>query len=68
MTRVSLAECPPGLFMLDGCLGFKSEYYTDAGWPEAFVVASGEFFWGGAETHEARCGLMVTPIVAGVAT
>lgn len=29
------------------CLALKSEYRTDKGAIEAFIVGSGEFFWGG---------------------
>ena len=30
--------------------------------PEAYVAASGEYFWGGASTHEKRREVMVKPI------
>jgi len=56
-------------------LGFKTEYGMIGGeavgpdvvfkvtnWPDAYVLASGEFFWGGVTTHEERAALMVTPI------
>lgn len=58
----TLAQCPPGLFLFGNCLGFKSEYRSDAGHIEAFVVASGEYFWGGAKSSEEREGLMVHPV------
>jgi len=29
------------------CLALKSEYRTDKGAIEAYIVGSGEFFWGG---------------------
>lgn len=58
----TLDECPPGLFILGNCLGFKSEYRTEKGLTEAYVVASGEFFWGGAKTGEERDALLVTPV------
>ncbi len=57
----TLADCPPGLFLFVDCLGFKSEYHSD-GRVEAFVVSSGEYFWGGAKTHEEREALMVHPV------
>ena len=64
--EVTLAECPPGLFLFGAdCLGFKSEYAYEAQgrfWPEAYVVASGEAFWGGVNTQEARAKLLVRPI------
>lgn len=71
----TLAECPPGLFLFNGTLGFKTEYGAILGkdhggtvdfymthWPDAYVAASGEYFWGGASTHEARAALRVIPL------
>lgn len=64
----TLQECPPGLFLFGDCLGFKSEYTislttpTLSNWPEAFVVASGEVFWGGTQTHRDRAELIVQPV------
>jgi hypothetical protein len=55
---VPFHECPPGLFSFKGGLGFKTEYGAD----EAYVVASGERFWGGASTKEERLNLKVIPI------
>ncbi|TWB58710.1 hypothetical protein [Nitrospirillum viridazoti] len=66
--QVTLADCPPGLFLFQGYLGFKSEYSICHAetklplGPEAYVVASGEIFWGGASSHEARKALLVIPI------
>ena len=57
MFTVSLSECPPGLFLFEKCLGFKSEYGNDA-----FVVASGEYFWGGAKSRKDRDALRVVPV------
>lgn len=62
MFTCRLDQCPPGLFLSGGCLGFKSEYRTATGWTEAFVVASGESFAGGAASSEAREALMVMPV------
>jgi hypothetical protein len=48
--KTTLEDLPPGsLFMtLDmQCLGMKSEYHTEKGAVEAYIVGSGEFFWGG---------------------
>ena len=63
----TLEECPPGLFLFDGILGFKTEYSMELGrlecYPQAFVVASGEVFWGGARSHEERSKLMVQPLL-----
>lgn len=68
--KMRLAECPPGHFIFEfggsKCLGFKSEYHykTPDGlfWPEAYVAASGEAFWGDAKTQEARASLVVEPV------
>lgn len=62
MFACRLDQCPPGLFLAGGCLGFKTEYRTASGRTEAFVVASGESFSGGAASSEDREALMVTPV------
>ncbi len=62
MFACRLDECPPGLFLAGDCLGFKSEYRNEKGTCEAYVVASGEFFWGGAKSAEDREALLVTPV------
>jgi hypothetical protein len=66
---VSLAECPPGLFVFGlSCLGFKSEYKTESQsrpgvWQsDAYVVESGEYFWGGTSNAVEREELLVTPL------
>lgn len=59
--KTTLARCPVGLFVWSGELCFKSEYST-GGRPDAYVVASGEYFWGGTDSPEAVGGLRVTPI------
>lgn len=66
---VKLRNCPPGLFVYDGYIGFKTEYGVSIGgqvthWPDAYCIDSGEFFWGGATTHEDRAELLVLPIDA----
>jgi hypothetical protein len=78
---VTLAECPPGLFMFGDTLGFKTEYgamrcvppfdvpgdqlrWTVSQLPDAYVVASGEYFWGGTSSHKDRAKLLVTPVDA----
>lgn len=66
---VRLGKCPPGLFIFDGeHLGFKSEYHTESRsrpgvWQsDAYVVESGEYFWGGTSDPVERENLMVLPI------
>lgn len=59
-----LSECPPGLFIFNGSIGFKSEYSTAEGSPDAYVVSSGEYFWGGKADRASRDALVVIPIEA----
>lgn len=54
---VSLVDCPPGLFRFNSTLGFRSEYGDDA-----FVVESGEAFWGGESNRAKRNALLVIPL------
>ena len=58
-----LIDAPVGLFLCDGVMGMKTEYFTD-GRVDAFVVESGEFFCGGATTTEELNNLEVVPIDA----
>lgn len=65
---VGLHECPPGIFCAVGrdgpdpsCLGFKTEYHQDDGATAAYVLASGETWWGGATTKEQREAQLVMP-------
>jgi len=59
--RVSLAECPPGVFLFNGDYGFKTEYSDDNG-PEAYCLGSGEYFWGGTNGNkDKRRALLVMP-------
>lgn len=60
--RCTLDDCPAGLFVHDGVLGFKTEYTGPAG-PDAYVVLSGEFFWGGVDDVARRRNLIVTPVM-----
>lgn len=44
---ITLAECPIGLFVNGyGGLCLKTEYGNNEGRIDAYIVASGEFFWG----------------------
>ena len=75
---VTLAECPPGLFLWNGTLGFKSEYgamepddatngkhWKVGNRADAYCADSGEYFWGGTSTHDDRAKVLVYPIDAG---
>lgn len=71
--EVTLADCPEGLFLFAGNnLGFKSEYMTENSrgfyQTDAYVVDSGEYFWGGATTSEDREKVLVCPISAAALT
>ena len=75
---VTLAECPPGLFLWNGTLGFKSEYgavehvgisphhqqWKVGNRADAYCADSGEYFWGGTSNHDDRAKLLVYPIAA----
>lgn len=57
-----LIDAPVGLFMSkDGEMCLKTEYIAEWG-VEAYIVSSGETYWGGAKTAEERNNLDVTPI------
>lgn len=62
----TLNNCPPGLFLFRGRVYFKSEYRTqttDGGYQvDAYCIDSGEYFWGGAASSEARGMLIVRPV------
>lgn len=62
----TLLDCPPGLFLFNGRLGFKSEYHPRSkDNMEVYVVESGECFWGGTSRADDRSKLVVTPIECG---
>lgn len=46
--QVTLTECPVGLFYRGDNLCLKSEYGNNEGRIDAYIVSSGEFFWGEA--------------------
>lgn len=55
---VPLKNCPIGLFIKDNTLCVKTEYGN-----EAYIISSGERFWGGAKTKEQIGDVLVLPIV-----
>ncbi len=69
MARVALEDCPIGLFMsADGELCLKTEYGNNEGRVDAFIVSSGEFFWGAApQTIASQRKQMVAPFDIGAA-
>ena len=69
MRRVRLEKCPIGLFIYDGTLCLKTEYGDNNGRIDAYIVSSGEFFWGDApQTIASQCRQLVTPVPLKVVT
>lgn len=66
MEPCTLSKCPVGLFIFNDCLCFKSEYRTpdlQLGYKtDAYIIESGEYFWGGTSCSIDRENLIVTPI------
>jgi hypothetical protein len=62
--KVTLADCPIGLFVNSfGCICLKTEYGNNAGRIDAYIVDSGEFFWGEhPQTIENQRKQLVTPL------
>ena len=58
-----LIDAPVGLFLYKGEMCLKTEYIADWG-VEAYIVSSGEVFWGDAKTVNERRYVEVTPIEA----
>jgi hypothetical protein len=60
---VTLAECPIGLFMYRDELCLKTEYGNNEGRIDAYIVSSGEFFWGDApQTIASQRKQLVRPV------
>lgn len=49
--NISLGDAPSGLLLCNGVLIAKTEYFSN-GAVEAYIIASGERFWGGCKTAE----------------
>lgn len=61
--RRKLVNCPIGLFWCGDTLCLKTEYGNNEGRIDAYIVSSGEFFWGHApQTIASQRAQMVTPI------
>lgn len=54
---IPFEECPIGMFMCGGELCLKTEYGL-----EAYIVSSGERFWGGVDTLEQLRHVKVCPV------
>ncbi|PJZ18335.1 hypothetical protein CEW46_29155 [Bacillus cereus] len=60
---VQLSELHPGsLFKFGDTIGMKSEYSNYRGAVEAYIVGSGEMFWGGTSNARDQVALMVQPL------
>lgn len=65
---VTLADAPIGLFWCGETLALKTEYGNKEGRIDAYIVSSGEFFWGHApQSIESQRATLVTPIPDDVA-
>ena len=64
MTKARLDECPIGLFVADsGELCLKTEYGNNDGGIDAYIVSTGEMFWGAPpQTVASQRAQMVTPV------
>lgn len=54
---VRFEDCPVGLFEINGELCLKTEYGL-----EAYIVSSGECFWGGTDNTDDLRNVMVNPV------
>jgi hypothetical protein len=62
--EVPLADCPFGLFMWNETLALKTRYRARDGGIIAYVVSSGEFFYGDAMLCDELAKIMVRPVIA----
>ena len=64
MPKVTLADAPIGLFQSEsGELCLKTEYGNNEGRIDAYIVSSGEMFWGAApQTIASQRAEMITPV------
>jgi hypothetical protein len=61
--QIRLKDLEPGrMFLYGKTLGLKTEYKTPQGACEAFIVGSGEMFWGGSGTTKEREELLVNKV------
>jgi hypothetical protein len=59
---LALADCPVGLFMKDDELCLKTEYGDNNGRIDAYIVSTGEFFWGGTSKPQDQRKVLVQPV------
>ena len=58
---VKLIDCPPGLFIFDNMLCFKTIYFWNER-VEAYVVDTGDYFYPAKTSVEEYNNLMVYPV------
>ena len=67
---IPLDHCPVGLFLFRDTLAVMTEYSTTASGHvrqrDAYIVESGEYFWGGTSDPSARAKLLVKPCGAAI--
>lgn len=61
-SNVELGLMEPGLFYHGSELCVKTEYRTERGAIEAYIVSSGEFFWGGTDQVALQRRILVQPV------
>lgn len=61
-STTTLSNCPIGLFLFNGALCLKTEYGSNDGRIDAYIVESGEFFWGGTSRPPEQRALQVSPV------
>lgn len=60
--RRKLVDCPTGLFLHGDTLCLKTEYGNNEGRIDAYIVSTGEFYWGDApQTIANQRKQLVTP-------
>lgn len=57
-----LCDAPVGLFLFGDTLCLMTEYSSEGCGRHAYIVSSGEMFWGGAKSKEERANLEVVPV------
>lgn len=63
MPAVPLSKCPNGLFYYGDELCLRTEYGNNDGRIDAYIVSSGEFFWGDQpQTITSQRAQMVVPV------
>jgi hypothetical protein len=66
--RCRFKNCPIGLFKHGDTIALMTEYASTHAlgtYRDAYIVSSGEAFWGGVSTGVERDELMVTPLALG---